>query len=143
MSFSLVDLLHLLYQYIWTVNYLFFGKTQNMMIPVYWFWSKNVLAEIIQSPLLRDGTNFTTKKYSKENLFMWRPMHKILILPHIRSVNFRVIFFEISDHVLKLQFYNIENWILPHYESLTDFDPKNVVKWSFRCSKIWVLTRDH
>ena len=128
MSFSLVDLLHLLYQYIWTVNYLFFGKTQNMMIPVYWFWSKNVLAEIIQSPLLRDGTNFTTKKYSKENLFMWRPMHKILILPHIRSVNFRVIFFEISDHVLKLQFYCIEKMDEFSSNKTYGFDPDN---WNF------------
>ena len=51
-------------------------------------------------------------------------MHGNLISLHIRSVNFRVKFVEISDHVLKLQFYYIENLILLHYESLADFDPK-------------------
>ena len=51
-------------------------------------------------------------------------MYKNLILLHIRSVNFWVQFVEISDHVLKFQFYSIENLILLHYESLADFDPK-------------------
>ena len=56
-------------------------------------------------------------------------MHKNFILLYIRSVNFRVKFVEISDHVLKLLFDYIENFILLHYESLTDFDPK-------KCGKI-------
>ena len=51
-------------------------------------------------------------------------------------MNFRSKFVEISDHVSKPKFYYIENQILLHYESLADFDPK-------KCSKIWVLTRDH
>ena len=68
-------------------------------------------------------------KYSKENLFMWSPMQKTFILLHIRAMNIRSKFVEMSDHVSKLIFYYIENFILPHYESLTDFDPK-------KCGKI-------
>ena len=44
-------------------------------------------------------------------------------------MNFRSKFVEISDHVSKPKFYHIENLILPHYESLADFDPK-------KCGKI-------
>ena len=73
------------------------------------------------------------KKYSKEDLFMWWPMHENFILLHIRSMNFRVEFVEISHHVLKLQFYYIENFILLHYESLTDFDLKKCSKMKFLC----------
>ena len=58
------------------------------------------------------------------------------ILPHIRVVKFRSKFVKISDHVSKPKFYHIEDQILPHYESLSGFDPK-------KCGKIWVLTRDH
>ena len=64
---------------------------------------------------------------------MWSPMQKTLFLPHIRAMNFRSKFVEFSDHVSKLKFYHIENLILPHYESLTDFDPK-------KC-EFWVKTR--
>ena len=46
-------------------------------------------------------------KYSKENLFMWSPKQKTLILPHIRAMNFRSQFVEISDHMSKLKFYHI------------------------------------
>ena len=46
-------------------------------------------------------------------------------------MNFRSKFVEISDHVSKLKFYHIENSILPHYESLTDFDPKKCGKIEF------------
>ena len=77
------------------------------------------------------GYTFYYKKYSKEDLFMWWSMHKNFILLHIRSVNFRVKFVEISDHVSKLIFYYIENLILLHYESLTDFDPKKCSKMKF------------
>ena len=55
---------------------------------------------------------------------------KTQILLHIRSMNFRSKFVEISDHVSKPKFYHIENLILPHYESLPGFDPK-------KCGKIW------
>ena len=59
---------------------------------------------------------------------LW-PMQETQFLPHIRSMNFRPKFVEISDHVSKPKFYHIENQILPHYESLADFDPK-------KCGKI-------
>ena len=39
-------------------------------------------------------------------------------------MNIRSKFVEMSDHVSKLIFYYIENYILLHYESLTDFVPK-------------------
>ena len=52
---------------------------------------------------------FYHKKHSEENLFMWSPMQKTLILPHIRAMNFRSKFVEISDHVSKLKLYHIEN----------------------------------
>ena len=47
-------------------------------------------------------------------------MQKTFILLHIRAMNFRSKFVEISDHVSKLIFYYIENFILLHYESLTE-----------------------
>ena len=63
-------------------------------------------------------------------------MQETHILPHIRVMNFRSKFVKISDHVSKPKFYHIEDQILPHYESLVDFSPKSVVKFSFRCGKI-------
>ena len=75
------------------------------------------------------GYTFYYKKYLKENLFMWSHMQKTFILLHIRAMNIRSKFVEMSDHVSKLIFYYIENYILLHYESLTDFVPK-------KCGKI-------
>ena len=59
------------------------------------------------------------------------PMQKTFILLQIREMNFRSKFVGISDHVSKLIFYYIENLILLHYESLTDFDPKKCGKIKF------------
>ena len=42
-------------------------------------------------------------------------MQKTFILLHIRAMNFRSKFVEISDHVSKLIFYYIENSILLHF----------------------------
>ena len=56
------------------------------------------------------------------------PMQKTIILLHIGAMNFRSKFVEISDHVSELKFYSIENSILLHYKSLTDFDPKKCCK---------------
>ena len=58
-------------------------------------------------------------------------MHENFILLHIQSMNFRVEFVESSHHVLKLQFYYIENFILLQYESLIDFDPNKCGKIKF------------
>ena len=42
-------------------------------------------------------------------------MQKTFILLHIRAMNFRSKFVEISDHVSKPKFYYIENQILPQF----------------------------
>ena len=89
------------------------------------------------------GSKFYHKKYVKEDWFMWWPMQKTQILPHIRSMNFRSKFIEISDHVSKPKFYYIENQILPQFFGSKSNNDSFCGKFSFRCSKIWVLTRDH
>ena len=38
---------------------------------------------------------------------------------------------QIRDHVSKLKFYHIKKSILPHFESLTDFDSKKCGKTEF------------
>ena len=67
------------------------------------------------------------KKYLKENLFIWSSLQKSFILIksfiffksfillHIRAINVRSKFVEISDHLSELKFYHIENSILPHF----------------------------
>ena len=57
------------------------------------------------------------------------PMQKTIILLHIGAMNFRSKFVEISDHVSELKFYYIFS---DQSLSMT----YNVVKLSFRCSKI-------
>ena len=70
-------------------------------------WSRDFLQNSRNSST--GGSKFYYKKYLKEDLFIWWPMQKIQILLHIRLMNFRPKFVEISDHVSKPKFYYIEN----------------------------------
>ena len=88
-------------------------------------WGQTIYGDADAVQGLYGGYTFYYKKFSKEDLFMWLSMHENFILPHIRSVNFRVKFFEISDHMLKLQFYHI----MSHWLTLIR---KNVVKLKFQ-----------
>ena len=76
--------------------------------------SDNSFSKYLTSPIT-GGSKFYHKKYVKEDWFMWWPMQKTQILPHIRSMNFRSKFIEISDRVSKPKFYYIENQILPKF----------------------------
>ena len=58
---------------------------------------------------------------------------------------FRIKFVGINDHVSNLNFHNIVNQILLHYESLPSFDPKTIVNFfSINVNKIhrWIYCID-
>ena len=61
------------------------------------------------------GVQILPQKVCERELIHVMAMQKTQILPHIRSMNFRPKFVEISDHVSKPKFYYIENQILPQF----------------------------
>ena len=60
----------------------------------------------------------------------WDDMHEILILLHIRAMNFRAKFLEISDHMSELKFYCIETQILLYFSDQS-------LSMTSLCSKIY------